>query len=95
MGPISCTCKRLEKLSKHESLWGIRKIDGPFITYEEGLKMSQELGCVEYLEIGAHSHQGIEENMLDKLYIKYIKEEHEKQLPAKKEEKKKKRFFFF
>jgi hypothetical protein len=29
LGPISCTCRRLERLSKHESLWG------PFITHEE------------------------------------------------------------
>ena len=35
LGPISCTCHRLEKIYKHESLFGIRKVEGPFISYEE------------------------------------------------------------
>ena len=63
----------------------------------KGLKMSKELGCVEYLEIGAHTKQGLEKDMLDRLYTTYIKQEHEKQVEGRevKKKKKKKRFFFF
>ena len=62
------------------------------------MSFANELGCVKYIEIGAQSRLGIEENMLDSLYNEYVKNEHEKlvsQLPFETPKKKKKKFFLF
>lgn len=66
------------------------------------MRLAQELDCLQYLEVGARTGQGLESLQLDLLFEKYIRNEREMevqqmQIPVieKQTKKKKKRFFFF
>jgi hypothetical protein len=76
-GVLSLLMKRLKLLEK--------------VIKFQGLKLAEELSCVEYFEVGANA---LDKNLLDSLYEKYVKEKHEQQLPTKPVQKKKKFFIF-
>ena len=85
-------------------MWGVRKIEGPFVSYEEGLKLAKKLNCEDYIEVGARTETGLDKCEVDLIYDKYVKKNYEDQVKKimesmakveKKKQKKKKKFFFF
>jgi hypothetical protein len=66
------------------------------VNNNQGDALAKKLGCVEYLEVGTRSGQGIEERLLDQLFYKHVKPERPNFImPVNEVKKKKKKFFFF